>query len=129
MAKRPLLSKAELEVARVLWKLGSATVRQVYEAIPEARGLNFTTVQTYLRRLEEKAYVRVRLEGRTRVYSPRVKPAQVVRETVDDFLLRLFDGDAIPLFRHLVQERGVSEEEVQQLRRLLDQWESEQDDS
>jgi BlaI family transcriptional regulator, penicillinase repressor len=54
MARRPALSKAEMEVARIVWNLGEATVRQVFEAFPAERKIDFATVQTYLRRLETR---------------------------------------------------------------------------
>ncbi len=54
MGKRPALAKSELELARIVWELGEATVRQVYEALPAERKLDFWTVQTYLRRLKAK---------------------------------------------------------------------------
>ena len=86
MSKRPPLSKGEMEVARLLWELGEATVRQLFEAFPDDRDVDFTTVQTYLRRLETKGYARARLEGRIRVYEPKVKSRTVIRETLDDFI-------------------------------------------
>ena len=99
------LSKAETEIARIVWKLGEATVRQVLEAVSSSRNIEYKTVQTYLRRLETKGYVRARKSGRSTVYSPRVRPAQVIKETVNDFVDRLFDGEALPLVEHLVRER------------------------
>jgi len=120
MADRPVLSRGEMEVARVLWDLGSATVRQVFQAFPAKRKIDFTTVQTYLRRLESKGYVNAALEGRTRVYSPRVKPQTVIRETLDDLVDRLFGGEALPLVRHLIEDRGISDEDLAELRELLD---------
>lgn len=120
MSERPALSKGEMEVARVLWGLGSATVRQVFEAFPAARRIDFTTVQTYLRRLETKGYVKAALDGRTRVYSPRVKPQTVIRETLDDLVDRLFGGEALPLVRHLIEDRGISDADLAELRELLD---------
>ena len=63
MTERASLSKGELEVARVLWQSGRATVRQVHNAFPVERAIDFATVQTYLRRLEAKGYVNARLEG------------------------------------------------------------------
>ena len=51
MPPRPALAKSELEVARIVWRLGSATVRQILEQLPKNRGLELKTVQTYLRRL------------------------------------------------------------------------------
>jgi predicted transcriptional regulator len=120
MSERPALSKGEMEVARVLWDLGSATVRQVFEAFPAGRQIDFTTVQTYLRRLESKGYVNAALDGRTRVYSPRVKPQTVIRETLDDLVDRLFGGEALPLVRHLIEDRGISDADLAELRQLLD---------
>jgi predicted transcriptional regulator len=109
-----------MEVARVLWDLGSATVRQVFEAFPARREIDFTTVQTYLRRLESKGYVNAALDGRTRVYSPRVKPQTVIRETLDDLVDRLFGGEALPLVRHLIEDHGISDADLAELRLLLD---------
>ena len=125
MARRPPLSKAEMEIARVLWELGEATVREVHEALPRGRKINFTTVQTYLRRLETKGYARAWLAGRTRVYTSRVRPETVIRETVDELVDRLFGGDSLPLVQHLIEEGGMGEDEVAQLRRLLDRLEEE----
>ena len=126
MTGRAPLSKGEMEVARVLWELGEATVRRVHEAFPPDRGVDFTTVQTYLRRLHAKGYVRTWLEGRTRVYAPSVKPKTVIRETVNDLVDRLFGGETMPLMRHLIEERGIGEEELAVLRRLLDRLEEEE---
>ena len=104
-----------MEVARLLWELGEATVRRLYEAFPADRDVDFTTVQTYLRRLHTKGYARTWLEGRTRVYAPSVKPRTVIRETVDDLVDRLFDGETLPLVRHLIEERGIGPKELAEL--------------
>jgi BlaI family transcriptional regulator, penicillinase repressor len=123
MGNRPALSKAEMEIARVLWELGQATVRQIHDALPRGRKLNFTTVQTYLRRLESKGYARSWLVGRSLVYAARVRPETVIRETVDDMVDRLFGGETLPLVQHLIEDRGMNAREVAQLRELLDRLE------
>lgn len=112
-----------MEVARILWELGKATVRQVHEAFPKKRKVDFTTVQTYLRRLNTKGYARARLVGRIRVYSPTVQPRTVIRETMDDLIERLFGGETLPLVRHLIEDRGISEDDLAQLRQMLDRLE------
>lgn len=124
MPRRPPLSKGELEVARVLWQLGSATVRAVHEAFPPERSIDFTVVQTYLRRLESKGYVQGRLEGRTRIYRSKVQPKTVIRDTIDDVLKRLFAGETLPLMRHLIEEHSFSNDELAELRELLDRLEN-----
>lgn len=121
MPKRPPLAKSELELARIVWRLGEATVRQVLEALPRERGLDFATVQTYLRRLEAKGYLRADQRGRANVYRSRVDPDRVVGEVVRDFLDRVFDGQPLPLVEQLINDRGLSDEEIEQLQRTLDQ--------
>jgi predicted transcriptional regulator len=121
MAKRPALAKSELEIARIVWRLGEGTVRQIVDALPADRNLDFWTVQTYLRRLAAKGYLRTRRQGRNNVYSPIVSPRKVVHEVVEDLMSRLFDGEALPLFQHLIHERGLSDREVDELQKTLDQ--------
>jgi predicted transcriptional regulator len=114
-----------MEVARVLWELGQATVREVHEAFPEDRKIDFATVQTYLRRLETKGYVAGKLVARTRVYSPKVQPRKVIGRTIDDLIDRLFGGETLPLMRHLIEERGLTPDDVSELRKLIDGLERE----
>ena len=71
MVERPMLSKGEMEVARILWEKAPASVRQIHEALPADRQMDFATVQTYLRRLESKGYAKSTLDGRIRIYSAR----------------------------------------------------------
>ncbi|MEX2111990.1 MAG: BlaI/MecI/CopY family transcriptional regulator [Pirellulales bacterium] len=120
MAKRATASRAELEMARIVWELGGATVRQVLEALPAERRLDYKTVQTYLRRLEAKGYLTSKRDGRTSVFRPRVRPAQVIRETVTDLVDRLFDGEALPLVEHLITDRKLTSDEIDKLRQLID---------
>ena len=58
-------------MARIVWQKRQATVREVLEALPPNHGLELKTVQTYLRRLEAKGYLRTKLERGNRIYSPR----------------------------------------------------------
>ena len=128
MPRRPALPKSELEVARIVWRLGEATVREVEEQLPKNRGLNFKTVQNYLRRTEAKGYLRTKFRGQAKVYRSRVRPRQVMRELVNDFMDRLFDGKAMPLLQQVILDRGLKVEEIEELRRLLNNLESEQDE-
>jgi BlaI family transcriptional regulator, penicillinase repressor len=129
MVRRPALSKAEMEVVRIVWNLGEATVRQAFDAFPPQRNIDFTTVQTYLRRLETKGYLRAKREGRAMVYRPRVRPDDVIRDTVGDLVNRLFDGQTVPLLHHLIRDRSIRKEDIDELREMIDQWEERQDES
>lgn len=125
MSDRPSLSKAETQVARVLWSLSEASARQVFEAMPADQKRDFSTIQTYLSRLENKGYLVSKLQGRTKFYRSAVQRTQVIRETVDEFVNRLFGGQALPLLKHLISERPVSSDELAELRALIEQLEQE----
>lgn len=116
--KKTPLPKSELEIARIVWQLGEATVRQVADELP--REVDFWTVQTYLRRLHDKGYLKKRKEGGANVYSAAVKPDSVVSEALNDLVDRLFDGEALPLFQHLISDRGLSRDEIDELQSTLD---------
>ncbi len=120
MAKRATASKAELEIARLVWDSDGATVRQVLEALPKDRPLDYKTVQTYLRRLEAKGYLTSKRDGRTSVFRARVRPAQVIRETVADLVDRLFDGEPLPLVEHLIAGHKLTSDDIDKLRQLID---------
>ena len=118
----PSLARSELEIARIVWELGGrATVREVHEALPADRQLDFWTVQTYLRRLKTKGYLTTEKSGRNNIYVSAVRPSKVISGIVDDLVNRLFDGEVYPLVQHLFQGESLSEEEITRLQKMLDQ--------
>ena len=119
MVDRPSLSKGELSIARILWELGPSTVRAVFEACPDDPPIDFSTVQTYLRRLETKGHTTSKLDGRMRVYSARTKPKTVIRQTVNDLVGCLFAGDKMPLVRHLIEDSNISADDLAELQKLV----------
>ena len=119
MPAKPDLPRSELEIAQIVWRLKEARVRDVVAAIPADRKPDFWTVQTYLRRLKTKGYLKSRREGRAMVYSPAVKPTSVVRDVVSDFVTRLFGGNALPLVQHLIDADQLSDADIAQLQQKL----------
>ena len=75
---------------------------------------------TYLRRLHAKGYLLVKRAGRNNLYRPAAQPGNVVRELVQDFVARLFAGEALPLVQHLVQDRNLKPDEIDALQKMLD---------
>ena len=123
MGKRKMraMSPAETEVLRLVWQLGAATVQQVHDTLPEGRKIAYKTVQTLLRRLEEKGYLTHKAEGRAYVFCPAVKREAVVKRTVLDFLDRLFGGDPRPLMHFLAREGRIDAQDVEELKKLIDE--------
>jgi predicted transcriptional regulator len=123
MTRRKLraMSPAETEILRIVWQIGEATVQQVCELLPPKRRIAYKTVQTLLRRLESKGYLKHRTEGKAYVFSPAVKREIVVKRTVLDFLDKLFGGDPRPLMQFLAQEGHIDAKDIERLRELIDE--------
>lgn len=118
------MSPAETEILRLVWESGQATVQQVHDALPETRDVAYNTVQTLLRRLEEKGYLTHKTRGKAHVFCPRVKREAVVKRTVLDFVDRLFGGDPKPLMQFLAAEGRIDRADIEELKRLIEPAES-----
>ena len=121
MAKKKLraMSPAETEILRLVWQLNEATVQQIRDRLPADRRLAYNTVQTLLCRLEQKGYLKHRDKGRAHVFSALVKPDEVIKTTVRDFLGRLFGGDPKPLVQFLAEDGKIDEGDIKRLRELI----------
>jgi BlaI family transcriptional regulator, penicillinase repressor len=122
MTKRQLsaMSPAETEIYRLVWQQRRATVQDVCNHLPARRKIAYGTVQTLLRRLEKKGYLRHDVEGKAHVFYPSVPRDRVIRRSVTDFLDRLFGGDPIPLMHYLAKHGKVSPEEIEELKRVVE---------
>ena len=122
MAERELrnTSPAETEILRLVWQVGEATVQQVYDSLPAGRSIAYATVQTLLRRLEKKGYLRHRAEGKAHVFYAATKREDVIGRSVNDFLGRLFGGDPIPLMHYLAEHGKITAEDIETLKRLIE---------
>jgi BlaI family penicillinase repressor len=122
MAKRtdPTLAPQELAVMKVIWRKGSATVRDVYETLREGRALAYTTVMTTMNILETKGFLEKRREDRAFRYTPTRPRQQVLGAMVKDFVNRVFDGAAQPLLLHLATSETLSAKERSELRKLIE---------
>ena len=117
-SKRPAMSAAETEILRLVWESREATVQQVYEALPTNRRVTYVTVATLLRRLEEKGYLRHRVRGKAFIYAPAAKKEDVIKRTIGDLVERLFGGNPVPLMQHLAQHSGITDEDIERLKKL-----------
>ena len=113
------MTAQELEIMKIVWQLGAATVRDVYETMLARRKIAYTTVMTMMKIMARKGYLKKRLAGRAYVYRPAEPRRQIVRRMVSDFIGRVFDGSAEPLLLHLVEERHVSEKDLAQIARMI----------
>ena len=108
---------------KVVWRIGDATVRDVYEALREKRTIAYTTVMTMMKILDEKGYLSKTLVDRAHVYTP-VKPRQqVFGALVQDFVDRVFDGASQALLVHLARDNGLTEKQRRAVKGMLNDME------
>jgi predicted transcriptional regulator len=119
----PTLTPQELAIMKVVWKLETATVRDVYEHLRKTRDLAYTTVLTMMKILEQKGYVKKTRAEKAFVYRPAKPRAQVIGGMVREFMDRVFDGASRPMLLHLVKEAKLSEKERKALLRAIDEVE------
>jgi BlaI family transcriptional regulator, penicillinase repressor len=122
MTKRQLrnTSPAETEILRLVWQLRQATVQQVCDSLPAERNIAYATVQTLLRRLEKKGYLKHRTEGKAHVFCTATNREAVIGRSVNDFLSRLFGGDPIPLMHYLAEHGKITAEDIEALKQLIE---------
>ena len=124
MASVPPVSDAELDVLKVLWEHGPATVREVEGRLRRRRRRwAYTTVLTLLSRLREKGYVKSEKDGPAHVFSPAVSREQLLRNGLSDLADRVCDGTASPLVHALVKGQRFTADEIAHFRKLLDELE------
>jgi predicted transcriptional regulator len=113
------LTKFELEVMRVLWDCGTASIRDLLSHLPERSRPAYTTVQTIVYRLEKKGAVRrTGKAGNAHVFEPVIKRQAAHRRLVDD-LLKLFGGSARPLMTHLAESGQLSLDDLREAEDVL----------
>lgn len=114
-AKKFRPTRLEMEVLRELWKLGSGSIRQIQENLPEARRPEYTTIQTIVYRLEEKGAVsRGEKVANAHVFKPLVSPKSTLATLIDD-LLNITGGSAAPLVSHLLESGRLSLRDLKEL--------------
>ena len=109
----------ELDVMSVLWRTGSSTVAEVRDVLDEP--LAYTSVLSALQTLEEKRFVRHEAEGRAYRYFPVVDSDHAGSSAISRIREAIFHGSAERLLAQLVSDRDMPREELERMRRLLDE--------
>jgi BlaI family transcriptional regulator, penicillinase repressor len=116
-------TSSELEILHVLWERGPSTVRDVHLALSEKRPIGYTSVLKLMQIMTAKGTVRRNETQRAHVYEA-VEPAEKTkRDLAMDVLQRVFDGSASELMMHALAGRKASKEEIDEMRRLLNEHE------
>jgi predicted transcriptional regulator len=123
MSDPPRPTDAELEILTILWSRGPSTVRDVHEAITARRSAQYTTVLKLMQIMADKGLVRRDESQRAHVYSASRPREWTQRQLAGDLLQRAFGGSARGLLMGALAARKASRQEIEEMRRLLDEHE------
>ncbi len=113
------LGETEMEVLNIVWKMGNATVKQVWDEILESRDLAYTTVMTTMKNLANKEYLKYTKDGNAYVYSAAISPDLVRYNLVNNLIDKVFSGSAGDLVQTLVKNETLSDAEREDILELI----------
>ena len=117
----PTLTEAELRIMNVLWLKGPGTVQQVLEWLPQRPALAYNSVLTTIRILERKGYLGHAQAGRAHVYEPLVERKDATRSEIRHLVGRFFRNSHDALVLNILEDQEIEGEEVERLRKMLEQ--------
>lgn len=120
MKKLPQISEAEYEVMKIVWKNTPVSTNEVTEALTSTTDWSPKTIQTMLKRLVNKGALTYVKEGRVFVYTPLVEEDEYISQKSSSFLSRYYDGELTSMVSAYLENNRLSDEEISELRSLLD---------
>lgn len=121
MKKLPQISDTEWQVMKILWSSAPITANEVIKKFEGVMSWKPKTIKTLLGRLVKKQAIAFTKDGRTYVYYPLVAEDECVKAESQFFLERVFSGALNVMFANFLEEKELSREEIEELKRILDQ--------
>ena len=121
MKKNQQPTERELEILKILWDKGEASVREIYEEMSQDASIVQNTIQAFLRLMESKGLVKHRLEGRAFIYKPRIKRGKANEQMMLRVLNRVFDGAIDQLVQSAISAQNPTKAELDKLEELIKQ--------
>jgi BlaI family transcriptional regulator, penicillinase repressor len=115
-----ILTRQELQIMKVIWERGVATVKDVCDAMSKKKAIAYTTILTLMGILEEKGALVHSRSGRAYIYKPLLTRQQATRNQVHDVLTRFFDGSAEKLIANVLENEIKKPELLGSVRNLLE---------
>ena len=112
-------TELELEILKVLWHIGPATVRQVRDELAAIRDLAYTTVMTMMTIMDKKGYVQRKKDGRSFIYEAKYHEQKASKNMLQDIVDRLFGGSTTAVMQHLLETSEIDDEELKLIRSLI----------
>jgi BlaI family transcriptional regulator, penicillinase repressor len=116
-------TEVEMQILRILWELGPSPVREIHKRLEAAKGTNYSTTVKMLAVMLQKGLVKRDEDAQPHVYRPALTRAKTGKRLLDDLIEKVYDGSAMSLVLQALSSRKATKEELDQVRRILDQME------
>jgi BlaI family transcriptional regulator, penicillinase repressor len=115
-----ILTRQELQIMKVVWELGNATVKEVCDTMSQTKTIAYTTILTLMGILEEKGALIHTRSGRAFVYSPVLSRQQATRNQVRDVIARFFDGKPEGLIEDILENESIAADQINAVKNLVE---------
>ena len=116
----------ELQILRILWELGPGTARRIHERLHSDKGTNYSTTVKMLGVMLEKGLVKRDESASPLVYRAAMTQERAQKRMLTDLLQSVYEGSSKSLVMHALSAGRASREEIEEIRRMLDQLEGDQ---
>jgi predicted transcriptional regulator len=116
-------TEVEIQILRILWDLGPSPVREIHKRLEAAKGTNYSTTVKMLAVMLQKGLVKRDEQAQPHVYRPALTRAKAGKRMLDDLIEKVYDGSAMSLVLQALSSRKATKEELDEVRRMLDQME------
>lgn len=117
-------TESELEILHILWEKGAATVRDVHEVIEQSKETGYTTTLKLMQIMTEKGILERETTTRTHVYKPLLSREKTQDTFINKMLNGLFKGSASRLVMGALDQKAISQQELQEIKNYLSQFEN-----
>ena len=114
------LGSLQKAVMEAVWGLGEATVQQVRDRLDREPTPAYTTILSVLQKLEKAGWLTHRALGRSYIYLPARSRQEAGESSVRTFIERVFSGDRLQMFQHLLEDQDLSDEDLKTLKTMID---------
>jgi len=114
---------SELAILQILWSRGPSTVREIHEVLAKEKDVGYTSALKFLQIMTAKGLVSRSEDQRAHVYTANQPAEKTKQQFAADVLKRVFHGSASQLMQHALSGRRGSKKEIEEMRRMLDEYE------
>lgn len=123
--KKTKPTNAELEILSLLWAKGPSTVREIHDALPN-KETGYTTTLKLMQIMLEKDQVTREEDGRTHTYKAKLRRESLQKSMLGDLMDKLFEGSSQQLVMRALSQSPASKQEIEAIRKLIDELEEKQ---